>query len=213
MDDGKCPVCLVEEETTCHVLWNCPAARDVWRGDSSLFQKCAWEGCKFMHLFEYCSHRFNRDVLELMAVIAMKIWLRRNSLIFEGFFANPNSVYKEGVKALEEFKQYNKKEEPPIQAEVLAPAIEAQKWQPPPPGVIKVNWDAALNLSAGWVGLGVVARDYMGKCLGARSLTRLDYQKAEKISKQRLPSQERASSQERAPENRLKNTGNLSEGR
>jgi hypothetical protein len=55
-DDGKCPVCLVEDETTCHVLWKCPATRDVWGGDASLFQKCAWEGCKFMHLFEYCSH-------------------------------------------------------------------------------------------------------------------------------------------------------------
>jgi hypothetical protein len=89
-DDGKCHVCLVEDETTCHVLWKCPATRDVWGGDSSLFQKCAWEGCKFMHLFEYCSHRFNREVLVLMAVIARKIWLRRNSLIFEGFFADPS---------------------------------------------------------------------------------------------------------------------------
>lgn len=28
-----------------------------------------------------------------------------------------------------------------------------------------------MNLSAGWLGLGVVAQDYMGKCLGARSFT------------------------------------------
>jgi hypothetical protein len=73
-----------------------------------------------------------------MAVIARKIWLRRNSLIFEGLFVDPNSVKREGVKALEEFKQYNK-EEPPIQVKALAPVIEDKKWRPPPLRVIKVN--------------------------------------------------------------------------
>ena len=30
VEDPLCPICGLEPETTCHVLWECPAARDVW---------------------------------------------------------------------------------------------------------------------------------------------------------------------------------------
>jgi ribonuclease HI len=41
-----------------------------------------------------------------------------------------------------------------------------------PCGVIKVNWDASLNVTKGWIGLGIIARDSSGFCLGARSVTK-----------------------------------------
>jgi ribonuclease HI len=42
----------------------------------------------------------------------------------------------------------------------------------PPAGVIKINWDASLNVLKGWIGLGIIARDNLGFCLGARSVTK-----------------------------------------
>ncbi|XP_062167103.1 uncharacterized protein LOC133873412 [Alnus glutinosa] len=42
----------------------------------------------------------------------------------------------------------------------------------PPAGVIKINWDASLNVSKGWIGLGIIARDSSGFCLGARSVAK-----------------------------------------
>lgn len=38
----------------------------------------------------------------------------------------------------------------------------------PSSGLIKINWDAALNKSTGCIGFGCVARDWMRKFLGAK---------------------------------------------
>jgi hypothetical protein len=46
-------------------------------------------------------------------------------------------------------------------------------WQPPPAGLIKVNWDGSINKDdAGMgtcIGMGCVARDHAGNFLGAKS--------------------------------------------
>jgi hypothetical protein len=153
--DAICPCCLLEDESICHALWSCPAARDVWWGGSSPFQKCVWEGSKFMQLFEYCSQHFKKEDLELMAVTARKIWIRRNAMVFEGNFFQPNVVFSATVNTLAEFKQYNQKEEDPNQSMALVPTRGNLTWQPPPRGTVKVNWDAALNKSSSWIGLGI----------------------------------------------------------
>lgn len=43
---------------------------------------------------------------------------------------------------------------------------------PPPKGIIKVNWDASVNINAGYVGVGIIARDGGRNFLGARSVTK-----------------------------------------
>jgi ribonuclease HI len=40
-------------------------------------------------------------------------------------------------------------------------------WQPPPVGIIKVNWDASLLVKERHIGIGIVARDEYGNFLGA----------------------------------------------
>lgn len=37
--DATCPMCYREEETIMHILWSCPAARDVWAKKQSLVHK------------------------------------------------------------------------------------------------------------------------------------------------------------------------------
>jgi hypothetical protein len=49
--------------------------------------------------------------------------------------------------------------------------ISNASWQPPPPSVTKINCDAAVNKNEGWIGIGVIARDYQGCFLGVRSFT------------------------------------------
>ena len=41
------------------------------------------------------------------------------------------------------------------------------RWLPPPPGVVKINTDAALNSLQGRTGLGMVARDCDGKVVAS----------------------------------------------
>jgi hypothetical protein len=100
---------LLEEESTLHAFWSCPAAKDVWGSAKSGFQKCSFAGATFRALFEYCMEHFGRNELALLVVAAWCIWLRRNSFVFEGKFTHPNVIYNEAVISLEEFKSCNLK--------------------------------------------------------------------------------------------------------
>jgi len=170
--DNYCPCCTLEAESIFHAVWSCGAARDVWGTTKSCFQKCSCEGPTFRDLFVYCMGRLSRDELEQMAVIARKIWLRRNALIFDGKFAHPDVVFDEAKVSLLEFKRCNTKERCSQRAENSVSSAKATSWFPPPRGTIKINWDASLNIKRGWIGLGVIARDNNGFFLGARSVTK-----------------------------------------
>ncbi|XP_062166249.1 uncharacterized protein LOC133872693 [Alnus glutinosa] len=114
----------------------------------------------------------SREDLGLMAVLAQRIWLRRNTLVFEGTFAHPDTVYKEGANSLNEFKRCNEKESIELSPRGTEPISRPSSWIPPPSGIFKVNWDASLGLKKGCIGLGVNVRDCNGVCLGARSVTK-----------------------------------------
>jgi hypothetical protein len=80
--DGKCPWCNLEEETTAHAIWFCPAAKDVWNAGHSIFQKCAFVEYSFLENFQLCLSGFNRDEMDYFEAIARRVWLRRNAMIF-----------------------------------------------------------------------------------------------------------------------------------
>jgi hypothetical protein len=39
IQDPLCPICGLEPETSFHILWDCPSARDVWGVSLRVFQK------------------------------------------------------------------------------------------------------------------------------------------------------------------------------
>jgi len=167
------PCCEVEEEDAIHALWLCPAAKDVWGCSSSYFHKFCFAGADFQGLFAYCMERCTKDELELMATTARRIWLRRNAWIFEQRFEHPDVVYSEAMKAWLAFKRCNMIDhEMSLKGERNEENSSRQSsWSPPSDGVIKVNWDASINVVKDWVGLGTIARDSKGLCMGARCIT------------------------------------------
>jgi ribonuclease HI len=52
----------------------------------------------------------------------------------------------------------------------LGQNLHFEAWCPPPPGVVKINFDAALDVQQRYVGVGIIAWDHMGFFLGARSI-------------------------------------------
>jgi hypothetical protein len=52
VNDPLCPVCGKEEETTVHILWNCPSAMDVWGVSCKKFQKSSLTGPRFIDIAE-----------------------------------------------------------------------------------------------------------------------------------------------------------------
>jgi ribonuclease HI len=170
-DDDKCPWCNLKEETTAHVIWFCPAAKDVWNAGLSIFHKCAFVEHSFMDIFQLCLGRFSRDEMDYFAAIARRIWRRRNEMLFEGVVDHPNKSYTNAVAMVDDFKcclRGVEEANQPLVVEVRGPFC----WMKPPEGTIKVNFNAAINKNSGLLGLGVIARDCMGYVLGAKRLSK-----------------------------------------
>ncbi len=51
-----------------------------------------------------------REEIDLGAVLAQKIWLRRNSVVYEGPFAHPAQIFKKATAIMEDFHRFNVKE-------------------------------------------------------------------------------------------------------
>jgi hypothetical protein len=139
-----------------------------------------------MGLFEHCLHRFSKENIELMAVVASRIWFRRSKYVFKEVFAHPDEVYTAAVKSFSEYKACRQVDQ--LVQQVLAGTVSSKAnivWRPPQTCFIKINWDIAINKQEGCIGFGFIAWDCMGQFLGARSLThplRVDVKIAETIA-------------------------------
>ena len=71
-----CPLCGREEEDVAHVLWNCPAASDVWGCASVKFQKRSCGKNDFFNIFVDIIERSDEPEVEVFAVTARRLWLR-----------------------------------------------------------------------------------------------------------------------------------------
>jgi hypothetical protein len=165
---STCPLCEREEETVEHILWSCPTAQDVWGGSITKFQKRVCGESLFIQVFEVLMGKCEMEELELFATIARQIWLRRNTVIHGGVFTHPSQVASNARRSLEEFRKAN---EIGVESEDILLSPQSIIWQPPPRNLIKVNWDAAVSKKNGCVGVGIIARDFLGKVCAARSLT------------------------------------------
>jgi hypothetical protein len=104
--------------------------------------------------------------LMLMAFLVQRIWFRRNKIVFDKKWVNPSTVAQEAKAGLDAFQASNFSL--PSREEEVGVVVSPKGWQPPFPGSIKINWDAYINKALGCIGIGVVARDYQGKVLGAK---------------------------------------------
>jgi hypothetical protein len=77
-------------KTVNHILWNCPTTMDVWSSCGKRVQKS--KGCdgSFMEVMEAIFERCTREDINLFAIIANKIWARRNSVVHGGEILHPN---------------------------------------------------------------------------------------------------------------------------
>jgi hypothetical protein len=98
--DPLCPICNLEIETLGHALWTCNVAKDVWIECSSKIHKCTSDEEDFIRLVERLMARLDENQMHLVATVARQIWLRRNSVVFEGDFLNPASLMRRAALEL-----------------------------------------------------------------------------------------------------------------
>lgn len=126
---------------------------------SKRIQKLSIQAHDGFQLFEKLIELLETAEVEVVVCLARSIWLRRNTVVFGGYFSSPTQLVKQGIASLEEFHVA-------IQDSVTVVGTsgdsELQKWQRPLEGFIKINWDAAIDKANHQMGVGVLARDAEG---------------------------------------------------
>jgi hypothetical protein len=98
-------MCSCELETSGHILWSCDAARAVWGLCGVPIQKSSMVADNFFSFFCYLCIRLSDSGLELFAMIARKIWICRNRLVFDGSVHPPHCLLKGAIEELEEYRK------------------------------------------------------------------------------------------------------------
>ena len=97
---GLCPICLQEDETTLHILWQCPMAMNTWALISGLMQKLPNHGGDFSLFMQKIFSDFSKEATEDWAVITWSIWNARNHHVFYAIQSDP-VVIKNGALSLQ----------------------------------------------------------------------------------------------------------------
>ncbi|KAK7839286.1 hypothetical protein CFP56_018191 [Quercus suber] len=164
--DSYYDVCREHVESTCHLLWFCGHAKDVWSSCKLSFPfeiQSTWDFMDVvwhLHLWEEA----RPGILERAIMICWGIWKKRNEIIHDGKRQSGLAVVKSSLRLLEDFQAANVNSMPiGIWNQVDV------KWVPPLSGCHKVNVDGVVFANRKQVGLGVVIRDEAGQVTAALS--------------------------------------------
>ncbi|KAK6163315.1 hypothetical protein DH2020_000179 [Rehmannia glutinosa] len=158
--DTTCPLCDGDEETAIHRVIDCDFARQCWA--LSNLPHSAWKHrdrdvemwLRNLHQnLDYNQWRFAQVILWYM-------WQQRNLKNVGDRFSNPLDVIRLSNMYLQT-----------IDSQCLNNMGQSQQpsdhnWQPPGFHSIKINFDASVSTSKSCGGLGIIARDHTGSCLG-----------------------------------------------
>lgn len=90
------------------------------------------------------------------------IWKTRNAYLFQYHPIHPLHVMAKTVKAIFEWNVAHLYAGPGSKA-----CLTTDRWLPPPPGWIKMNFDGAFDIHSGKASIGGLARDLNGNLLMA----------------------------------------------
>lgn len=172
-DDPKCFICGAEEETTLHILRDCPAAKVIWKKIggpathstfyNALLKPWVTDNCRGGEASdgEIWSTYFG--------IVAWWLWKWRNGFVFDRNFKLPMDVSaflqirfdetRRCIQALEEEGNNNK-------------VVQVQKyvrWRSPAIGWYVLNCDGAAKGAPGPAGGGGLIRDHQGSLVSAFS--------------------------------------------
>ena len=159
-----CERCNQNEESIYHALRQCPKAKACWNQlqfewDTELFGQNENEQWLLKEL-----KNLDQVALQHFAITTWTIWFDRNAET-HGEGQKPANILARSVsKYGEDFTQAQ-------QRWYNALSRPFQRWKPPRPCFVKINFDAALDMEAHKGGLGIVIRDEEGKIMGANQLS------------------------------------------
>jgi hypothetical protein len=165
--DDKCPICKLERETVSHSLWSCQAAKDVWSECPMRIQKSPCDEDDFLSIFKRLVERLSVEDLRMLAYVARQIWFRRNGVVFKEVFQSPKEIIQAAYNQMNQYEQAHLKRS--TDDSIRTTKSGKGCWTKPLSGVIKINWDAAMDTLTGKAGLGSIARDCEGRVVAMSS--------------------------------------------
>ncbi|KAL0453407.1 UNVERIFIED_CONTAM: hypothetical protein Slati_1318800 [Sesamum latifolium] len=112
----------------------------------------------------YMVAHLSKEELEIFFTIYWALWWNRNRTLMERITLPPVELLTFALNYINSFRQVNAL--PACIARRTAPS----SWTPPDTGWIKLNCDGAIFAAESEIGLGVVARDERGSCVGWKAL-------------------------------------------
>ena len=165
-DKNLCLVYLQEEETVVHVTWACSATNDAWGETRIKLQKSPCDMREFLQVFMEVVLRCDIEEVELFAVLARCLWLRRNDFVHGGNLTHPSQVVQDAEATLEDFCQVNSiGEQQGREITIRHKEISVAA----PENMIKIIWDAAVDKNKKTIGMGMITRDGRGLFVAAAS--------------------------------------------
>ncbi|KAK1611389.1 hypothetical protein QYE76_035062 [Lolium multiflorum] len=107
----------------------------------------------------------SHEEFTLTAVSLWAIWYARRKAVYEEVYQSPLSTLSFINRFCADLEVQRGEDEPAKGARPAAP-----RWFPPPPGVTKINVDAALSKSSKRASLAAIARNEAGAFLGASTM-------------------------------------------
>lgn len=158
--DPLCQVCRRLDDDGAHTFLRCKGVRQVWRQMGLEEQRCKLllcEGPKEMI----------QSILALEQNVSIKIisllwnwWKSRNKINAGEEVLKVEVVAASIARCAVEYGEFFCPQK--------APSIAASiRWEVPPPGMIKINFDGAFDAASGSAGWGFVCRDSGGNVVGA----------------------------------------------
>jgi hypothetical protein len=170
VSDLLCPICGLAPETVGHVLWSCLASKDVWLGNMVRIQMSTCDENDFINIVEKLMRRLGEEEMQQFVFMARQVWFRRNKFIFEDEF---DSLVSVNITAHEQLDLFEAAEIQSTRSMMEVVTKLEMKWEKPPCGWLKLNWDASIEKNGRKMKVGIVIRDQEGALLVANCITKI----------------------------------------
>ncbi|KAL0373090.1 UNVERIFIED_CONTAM: hypothetical protein Scaly_0990600 [Sesamum calycinum] len=170
-----CPLCCSEDEDVEHVFLRCPFARQVWALSHipwALISGFSADSCGWV---EHLAKSLPTEDFDRLLTICWMIWWNRNRALMERRFFQADELLSFALNYLTSFQQVS------VSPGRLPQVPSPSRWSPPERSVVKLNFDGATFASSSEFGLGVIARNSFGECIGWKAVRKQGLHKPEMV--------------------------------
>lgn len=93
----------LDVEIPSYIMWRCPSSNDLWADYFWKIQKCSSEDDDFLLIFNRVLEKLEAKDVELVATIAIRIWIWRNTLLFGGSLTHHSYLVWSAKESVEDF--------------------------------------------------------------------------------------------------------------